>query len=260
MTADKYLVVYYLKKKYGKEFVVNKVGSVSSYYGAGKEWVVYPKDDPDLKFNIIHYYSGGIFRNHPSYMEHPPYMDYLWTKQKREEIKAILKNDLVSVGICSPYLVYLEELYGRTISVKEAEQQFKNEIFLFITCGLLIDFTDFNSRIDDFNNIIKGNLSQKQAENLYDIIRKLKNQNYGTIELKIRYFNSKYEKQIKEHQEWYLYCGVSHFEDVPDSEKGMLLCSIRIRDINKINRPEDVKRFIDLEAGYLYHADLKDQN
>jgi hypothetical protein len=43
-------------------------------------------------------------------------------------------------------------------------------------------------------------------------------------------------------------------------EEGMVLCSFEMDDINQINRPEDVKRFIDLEAGYLYHADSKDQN
>lgn len=243
----------YLKKKYGKEFMVRKLGEgdVGDVKG-----VVHPKDDPNLKFYIVRYHREG--RKEPSYMENPPYMSFLWMKQKREEIKAISKNDLVSAGIIVGYSE--EELYGRTISVKEAEQRFKKEMLLLINYGLFIDFRDFKSRIDEFDNFIKGKLSQEQAEDIYNIIKKLKNQDYATIKLKIRYFNGLYKKEINKKPEWYLYGEVSHDEDMSNFKKGLVLCSFEIDDLNQINKPDDVKRFIDLEAGYLYHDDSKDQN
>jgi hypothetical protein len=258
MTADKYFVADYLGKKYGKEFVVNEVVyHHSSGEGLYLNGIAHPKDDSSLKFNIVRY-SGRGGRKHQLYKEIPSYRSSLWAKQKREEIKAILRNDLVLAGISVSFSD--EELYGRTISVKDAERKFKKEMLLFITYGLWIDFKDFNSRTDKFNNFMKGSLSREQAENLYNIIKKLKNQNYTTIELKIRYFDSRYKKKINEKPEWYLYGVVSNSKESSGFEEGMVLCSFEMDDINQINRPEDVKRFIDLEAGYLYYADSKDQN
>jgi hypothetical protein len=194
MMTVKYWMEDYLKKEYGKEFVVNNVGYKFSYYGNGMylKGIAHAKDDPSLKFDIVRGSSGGIFHKYLlPYGE--SYIIDLWDKQKREEIKNILKSDLVWVGIWAPYKK--EELYGRTISVKEAERQFKGRMELNIAYGLFIDYKDFNKRIDEFNNITKGNLSCKQAEKLFLIIKKLKSGNYKTIELTIRYFDSNYEKK-----------------------------------------------------------------
>jgi hypothetical protein len=257
MMAVKYWMEDYLKKEYGKEFVVNKVGYQFSYYGDGLylKGIAHPKDDPSLKFDIVRDSSGGIFRKYLSpYGE--SYIIDLWEKQKREEIKTVLRSNLVLAGIWAPYKK--EELYGRTISIKEAEQQFKNRMKLYITYGLLINTDDFNRKIDEFDNFKKGNLSRKQAEDLFDIIKKVKNQNYKRIILEVRYFNSKFEKKVDENPEHYLYGKVSYYEGLSSFENGTVLCLFEIDDINRINKPEDVARFIDLKAGYLYCDNSKD--
>jgi hypothetical protein len=251
MMSVKYWMEDYLKKEYGKEFVVNRVGYIPSYYGDGLKikGIAHPKDDPSLKFDIIRDASGGVFGEYPTYGE--SYIRDLWEKQKREELKAILRNNLILVGIRAPYKK--EEYYGKTFDVKTAEQEFKDQIRLYITCGLLIDIEEFYEKIDEFDNFIEGNLFGKQAEELYDIIKKIKNQNYKIINLEIRYFNNKYVEKVNRNPQFYLYGKVSYYERFSAFEKGTVLCLFRIDDINRINKPEDVERFINLEDGYLYN-------
>jgi len=258
MMSVKYWMEDYLKKEYGKEFVVNRVGYIPSYYGDGLKikGIAHPKDDPSLKFDIIRDASGGVFEEYPTYGE--SYIRDLWEKQKREELKIVLKSDIVWAGINAFYKE--EELYGRTISVKEAEQQFNNKMELFISYGLFVNFQDYVKRLDEFENLINGKLSNEQTKSLFRIIRKLKNNNYTLISLQIRYFNDKYKADVRKKPVRYLNGKISYYERLSELEKGTVLCRFRIKDLNHINRPEDVKRFIDLEAGYLYHADLKDQN
>jgi hypothetical protein len=256
MMAVKYWMEDYLKKEYGKEFVVNKVGYQFSYYGDGLKikGIAYAKDDPSLKFDIIRVARGGVFQEYPTYGE--SYIIDLWEKQKREEIKAILSNNIIWAGISSEYK---EELYGRTISVKEAEQQFEIRMKrLYITCVLFVDLENFRKNVNEFNNFKDGNLSRKQAKQLFNIIKKLKNQSYETIMLEVRYINDKHKTDAEKHSFRYLKGRVSYFEGLTDFGKGTILCRFLIEDLNHIGKPEDVKRFIDLEYGYLYHDSPKD--
>ena len=247
----------YLEKKYGKEFVVSRVGYRCSYYGDGLyiAGVAHPKDDPSLKFEIARDSSGGVFGEY-KFPYGESYMRDLWEKQKTEEIKAVLGSDVVFADIFTTYK--REELYGRTISVYEAEQLLKSRMELYINYGLFVSFEDYIKRFDEFENFIDGKLSKEQAESLFEIIKKLKNDNYKMIKLEIRYFNSKYEKKINKNPKWYLYATVLDFQDLPPSERSTLLCSFRLDDINYINKPEDVKRFINLNEGYLCHDNSED--
>ena len=252
----KYWMEDYLRKEYGKEFVVNRVGYIPSYYGDGLKikGIAHPKDDPSLKFDIVRDASGGVFGEYPIYGE--SYIRDLWEKQKTEEIKTILDSDVVFADIFFTHK--REELYGRTISVHEAEQLFKNRMELYISYGLFVSIEDYFKQFDEFENFIDGKLSKEQSENLFGIIKKLKNNNYKMMKLEIRCFNSKYEKKINKNPKWYLYATVLDFRDLPPSERSTLLCSFRLDDINYINKPEDVKRFINLNEGYLYHDNSKD--
>ena len=76
MMNVKYWMEDYLKKEYGKEFVVNRVGYIPSYYGDGLKikGIAHPKDDPSLKFDIIRDASGGVFGEYPMYGETPAYI------------------------------------------------------------------------------------------------------------------------------------------------------------------------------------------
>ena len=251
MLSVKYWMEDYLKKEYGKEFVVNRVGYIPSYYGDGLKikGIAHPKDDPSLKFDIIRDASGGVFGEYPTYGE--SYIRDLWEKQKREEIEATLDTGLVRADIYAQYKE--EEVYGRTISVYEAERLFKNRMELYISYGLFVSFEEYIKRFDEFNNYIDGKLSKEQAESLYRTIVKLKNNNYKIINLEIRYFNNKYMEKVNKNPQFYLYGKVSYYERFSAFEKGTVLCLFRIDDINRINKPEDIERFINLEEGYSYH-------
>ena len=138
MMSVKYWMEDYLEKKYGKEFAVIKVGYKCSYLGDGLKikGLAHSKDDPSLKFDIVRDASGGVFGEYPMYGE--TYMRDLWEKQKTEETKTVLGSDVVFADIFATYKK--EELYGRTISVKEAEQQLKNRMELYISYGLFVSF------------------------------------------------------------------------------------------------------------------------
>jgi len=120
----------YLRETYGKEFVVTNVHYKCPYFGAPLEieGLAYAEDDPSLKFEI----AKSASDNDPNtrfYSE--SYNRDLWEKQKREEIRGVLNSELVWVGIVAYYEE--EEVYGRTISIYEAEQLFKDRMELCIS-------------------------------------------------------------------------------------------------------------------------------
>lgn len=169
MLSVKYWMEDYLKKEYGKEFVVNRVGYIPSYYGDGLKikGIAHPKDDPSLKFDIIRDASGGVFGEYPTYGE--SYIRDLWEKQKREELKVVLKSDIVWASVRATYKK--EELYGNTIDVKTAEQKFKNRIRLYVYYGIFIDHSDYSWHFKDYANLKEGELSEIQ-EKKYIILSK----------------------------------------------------------------------------------------
>lgn len=253
MMAVKYWMEDYLKKEYGKEFVVNKVGYRFSYYGDGLKikGVAHPKDDPSLKFDIVRVASGGVFREFPRYGEFPSYISNLWSKQKREEIETVLGNDLFWVGINSDYND--KELYGRTISVKEAEKRFKNQMELFISYVMFVSPADYQKKITDFRNLVNGKPSQEQAKKLYGTINKLKNNKYNEVTLIIKYFNKDYQKEVAEEIRGNFRRGIYEFNVYEDD----LLCEIRIRDINNIAHLDDIGPHIDIKDGASYLNEIR---
>jgi len=246
----KYWMEDYLRKKYGKEFVVNRVGYIPSYYGDGLKikGVAYPKDDPSLKFDIIRDASGGVFGEYPMYGETPSYIKNLWSRQTREKVKEILKNDLVWTGIFFRHKK--EELYGRTVSIDKAEKLFENRMELYISYVVFVSPEEYRNKFTDFKNLVNGELSQDQANDLYETISKLKNDKYKKVTVIIRYFNKDYQKEVTKEIMGYFKRGIYEFNVYEDT----MLCKIRIHDINHIDHPDDVGRHINLEDadGYLY--------
>jgi len=236
----------YLREKYGKEFVVTKVYYVYPYLGGSLEveGLAYAKDDPDLKFEIAKSASDND-PNTRAYAE--VYIQDLWEKQKREEVKSILKSDIVWTGVSAEYQE--EEIYGKTIDVAEAEYLFKDRIDLYVCYGMFINYQEYTSNIQDFKRYINGDLTKVQAENLFKLIKILKNSNYRDIKLELTYFNSKYMPLISKEPVRYL---KSFISELSEQEKDIVLCQFRIENLNHIQNSEDVTRNILLKSGYLY--------
>lgn len=240
----------FLKKEYGKEFVVNGVHYVYQYLGGSLliRGTAYPKDDPSLKFEIGRNANDNIFLKNKTYRE--TYIQDLWEKQKKEELQSLLKTDLIWPSIAAYYKE--AEIYGRTINISEAEKIFKNRIELYISYGMLIDFVDFKKQFNTFKNYTEKNLDKNQAESLYLMIKKLQNSNYKEIDLEITYFNNIYNEKIKKDTKGYLTGKVLYFFELSSLPRDAVLCRFRVDDINRIQKPEDIVEFINPKASYLF--------
>lgn len=230
----------YLKTKYGKDFVVSKIRYVYPYLGGSLEieGLAYPKDDPGLRFDI----GRSASDNDPKTQTFgETYISDLWAKQKREEIKAILNSELIWTGVSAEYDI--EEIYGRTIDVYEAEVLFKDRIELYISWVLFVDASDFKRRFADFNNLVNGNLSPEQMDKLFSVISKLKNSNYKKVTLIIRIYDEDYRSEIVEEITGYFKNGIYQFNVTEEN----LLCRIRIHDLNNVFKPDDVGSHINTE-------------
>jgi len=236
----------YLREKYGKEFVVTKVYYVYPYLGGSLEveGLAYAKDDPDLKFEIAKSASDND-PNTRAYSE--GYNQDLWDKQKREEIERILNSELVWVGVSAYYDE--EEVYGRTLSISEAEEQFKGRIDLCVNYVLFLDLFTFKKEFSEYKNLLQGKLSKKQIEYLFPLIKKLKDINYRRVNLVIEFYNEDKRNKVVNEIKRYFNQGKYQFYI---SEEG-LLCRIWIRDINSIDKPEDIGSYINTEIadGYI---------
>ena len=129
-------------------------------------------------------------------------------------------------------LVKLKKLYGKKIDIDDAERLLKNELGMYIECGLFVSLNDYNRRITEFSNLIDGNLMQEQSKNFYGLIQKLKNNNYKEIDLCIRYFNESYKEQVEMNPEKYLKGSISRFQSLSNFKSGTVLCEFRIENIN----------------------------
>lgn len=245
MMSVKYWMEDYLEKKYGKEFVVNRVGYRCSYYGDGLyiAGIAHPKDDSNLKFEIARDSSGGVFGEYQTYGEFPAYIKNLWSKQTREKVKEILKKDLVWTGIFFRHKK--EELYGRTVSIDEAEKLFENRMELYICYVEFVSPTEYQDKFTDFKNLVNGKLSQEQADSLYENISKLKNDKYKNVTVIIRYFNKDYQEEVTKEIRGYFKRGIYLFNVCEDNA----LCEIKIHDINHIDKPDDIGLHINVNEG-----------
>ncbi|HOJ76477.1 MAG TPA: hypothetical protein PLZ08_00065 [Bacillota bacterium] len=244
----------YLKREYGKEFVVTKLHYYWQELGGSTVigGIAYPKDDPDLKFDIGTAANENIPPERRTFGE--TYIRDYWEKQKDKELKAILNNDLVSAMILATYK--RSELNGKTIDIDKAEQLFKDRIDLSIRYGTFVSLEDYNQRLDEFINLATGNLSTNQAENLFNIIKKLQNPNYKEIDLEITYFNKEHEKKVKKAPKDHLFGRVSEFVEFEPNDRGIVLCRFLINDLNSINKPEDISNLIYSRASYLHQYSL----
>ncbi|NLE04617.1 MAG: hypothetical protein GX638_07430 [Crenarchaeota archaeon] len=243
----------YLEEKYGKEFVVKGVGYRCSYYGDGLyiAGIAHPKDDSNLQFKIARDSSGGVFGEYQTYGEFPAYISNVWAKQTRKKVKAVLKNDLVWTGI--NLTNKKEELYGRTVSIDEAEKLFEDRMELYISYVVFVSPEEYRNKFTDFNNLVNGELSQDQANELYGTISKLKNDKYKKITVIIRCFNKCYQKEVTNEIMGYFKRGIYEFNVYEDN----LLYRIRIHDINHINQPDDIGFHIDAKDAYSYLYKIK---
>jgi len=176
----------------------------------------------------------------------------LWSKQTREKVKEILKNDLVWTGIFFRHKK--EELYGRTVSIDEAEKLFENRMELYISYVVFVSPEEYRNKFTDFKNLVNGKLSQEQADDLYETISKLKNDKYKKVTVTlIRYFNKDYQQEVTKEIRRYFKRGIYEFNVYEDN----LLCKIRIHDINHIDYPDDVRFHINAKDAYSYLYKIK---
>lgn len=245
----KHEMEHYLKKEYGKEFVVTKVRYFYPYFGSSKNvgGIAYPKDDPDLKFEISKS-ASDTDPNTRRYMEF--YLSDFWEKQKSEELRAKLNNDIVWAGISAIYK--REELYGRTVDISEAEHLFKDRIDLYVGYGIFLNYKDYRRRFSEFESYTKAKLNDEQNKYIFNIVKKLKDKNYKDIKLEITFFNEQYKAEIKKNPVWYLTQKVSYFESLSAFKKGTILCQFLINDINHIEVPQDIAKHIDEKRCYLH--------
>ncbi|WP_157862957.1 hypothetical protein [Desulfofarcimen acetoxidans] len=118
---------------------------------------------------------------------------------------------------------------GKTLSIDEAVDLYKNKISLSISCGLFVDCEN-------------NNLSESQLDRLYSIIRALKNKNFENISLKIRYFNEEHKNEVEKDPDRFLYAEASYYRELKN--KNIILFQIKIEDIESINQLGDIVNYI----------------
>jgi hypothetical protein len=226
---EKVKMEQYLKEKYGKEFVVEKVRYSRPYLGAPKEirGIAYPTDDKTLAFTVAETFVNGKWI--PGGMYSEPYLQMIWERQTNEKVKKVIGSNSVKTVVITPFFEIEKNLNGNTLSIDEVLNLYKNQISLRIYCGLF-------SKPED------NKLTDSELNELYSIINTLKDKRFKDISMEIRYFNEEYKRKVEKESEKLLTAQTSNYREL--KLKNIILNRIMIYDINNIEEPGDILNYV----------------
>jgi hypothetical protein len=220
----------YLKEKYGKEFVVEKVKYYHEYLGAPKEikGIAYPGDDKELKFDIRKFADGHMWVSKSSYVPYNErYLWLLWVKQAKKRIFNLTKNDMFDVEMIFPKDDIVSLLHGKTIDLDEAKKLSKDKISMRVKYALFYE--------DEYTEKVLLN-------QVLSIITVCKDEDFCEISLRVVCFDKSYKSKLKSEFNKYM-----NSAD-PLYKKRKMQNEIKIEyfipDINVVKTQDDINEYV----------------
>jgi hypothetical protein len=231
LIKEKTKMKQYLEEKYGKEFVIERIGNYYKYLGAPKEikGIAHPKDDKELKFEIRKSMNNKKY-DFSSSLYWERYLAILWEKQTKEKVIPVLNTDIVLTGVSGPIREIYKNINGKTLSIDEVIVLYKSKISLGIYCVLFVKDEETD-------------LSKEWLESLYNALESLKNQNYNKIKIDMRFINNSFKDDVAKDPGKYLETSPSEYMVLKNER--IILYKILIENISNINQPDDIKKYIE---------------
>ncbi|ACV63443.1 hypothetical protein Dtox_2661 [Desulfofarcimen acetoxidans DSM 771] len=232
LMGEKDRMEQYLKEKYGKEFVIERMGYYHEYLGAPKEikGIVHPKDDKEFKFDIRKFADGHVWKSRYVYVPYNErYLWLLWAKQAEKPIKGFINSNMFDVVVILPHEDIESVLKGKTIDLSEAKKLFKNKLSLEIQCAL-------------FDSGQKGS-GQSRLEQVFAIVKSCKDDDFHEISLRAVFFDKSYEQSVEKDFKNYMNSADPTYRKM--KVQGAIKIEYRITNINNVNTPDEINNYID---------------